>query len=157
MMKRIVSLTLVVLMVAALFVGCGSSKPEGTYKVKTMNGKEPEAYYREEIQKKLPEGTELTDELFKKGLEEAGLSADKLDEYMTLVFENDTVKLLAMGVELGSGTWKQDGEKLTLTMKSENEEKADSADCTFKDGEITMDMGDEEDPMKIVFAKAETK
>ena len=46
MMKRIVSLTLVILMVAALFVGCGSSDSvDGTYKLKAIDGKNVKEYF----------------------------------------------------------------------------------------------------------------
>ena len=44
MMKRIIAMTLVVVMVAALFVGCGSNGVEGTYKLKKVNGVDLEEF-----------------------------------------------------------------------------------------------------------------
>ena len=63
MMKRIVSIALVVLMIAALFAGCsGSSSPEGTYKIKSINGKDVKSYFKESMGALAGEGEEITDE-----------------------------------------------------------------------------------------------
>ena len=45
-MKRVISLTLVVLLIAAMFVGCGgSSSPAGSYAIKTIDGKSLKDYF----------------------------------------------------------------------------------------------------------------
>lgn len=126
-MKRIVSIALVVLMVAALFVGCSSNSVDGVYRIKTVNGKELKTYLTEELG-----GTEDQIEAL---LKMAGI--DSLEDYMTITLNQDgTVKAAMMGEE-SEGTWKLDGEKLTLTVDGE------ATECTYKDGKITVDMDGE--------------
>ena len=137
MMKRIVSLTLVVLMVAALFVGCSSNSPAGKYKVKSVNGDDFKTYLAKEANKEtLDADTEkLMLDTFK---------VSSIDEIMTMEIKDDNSFTMNMMGQEATGTWKLDGEKLTLTVDN------DASDCTFKGGEITMEVSDD---MKVVFAK----
>lgn len=150
MMKRIVSLTLVVIMVAALFVGCGASKPEGTYKVKTINDKEPMTAIKDMIKDEL--GDAATDEKIEEYvgsyLQLFGVTAETISDFMVMTFENDNVTMKSPDGET-KGTWKLDGEKLSITYTDEdNETKTD--EYTFKGGEISG--GD--DGFSLVLAKA---
>ena len=125
-MKRILSVTLVVLMAVALFVGC-ASKPaatDGVYKIKTVNGKEMTAYLTEELDGAAVD-VEAKLKLF--GIE-------KLEDYMTFALNEDgTLTVSVMGEE-SVGTWKLDGEKLTLTLDGETMEG------TYQNDEITVEM-----------------
>ena len=128
-MKRIVSLTLVVLMVAALFVGCGSSDSlDGTYKLKAIDGKNVKEYFTAIAEK----GGKTLQTV----LDFMGIDENTLDNLMTLVLKSDGTFSLnsKMDAEEKSydGTWTQDGDKLTLTMDNEPQE------FTLKDGELTF-------------------
>ena len=130
-MKRIVSLTLVVLMVAALFVGCGSSDSlDGTYKLKAIDGKNVKEYFTAIAEK----GGETLQTV----LDFMGIDENTLDNLMTLVLKSDGTFSLnsKMDAEEKSydGTWTQDGDKLTLTMDNEPQE------FTLKDGELTLEL-----------------
>ncbi|MBQ6432174.1 MAG: lipocalin family protein [Oscillospiraceae bacterium] len=133
MMKRIISLALVVLMVAALFVGCGSSapaNPEGTYKVKSIDGKSVKDYLKESFEAE--DDTDIDSVLSFLGL-------DNLEDFMTLTLETDgSFSMSFMGGE-ETGTWKLSGNKLTLT-NSDGEE----GEATFKSDDIVIDMDGEE-------------
>ena len=148
MMKRIVSLTLVVLMVAALFVGCGGgdSNPVGTYSFKSINGKSLEDYFAD----------------YKDQAEAAGMDFDALlalmgidlshpEEFMKLeLMEGGKLTLTAkmsVAEETKEGTWELNGDKLTMTVDGDPQE------CTFKNGEITMTMDGENGTETIVLAK----
>ena len=128
-MKRIVSLILVVLMVAALFVGCGSSDSlDGTYKLKAIDGKNVKEYFTAIAEK----GGETLQTV----LDFMGIDENTLDNLMTLVLKSDGTFSLnsKMDAEEKSydGTWTQEGDKLTLTMDNEPQE------FTLKDGELTF-------------------
>ena len=130
-MKRIVSLTLVVLMVAALFVGCGSSDSlDGTYKLKAIDGKNVKEYFTAIAEK----GGKTLQTV----LDFMGIDENTLDNLMTLVLKSDGTFSLnsKMDAEEKSydGTWTQDGDKLTLTMDNEPQE------FTLKDGELTLEL-----------------
>ena len=129
-MKRIVSIALVILMVASLFVACsgsGSASPEGVYKIKTINGQSMKAYFAEMFGSTEDEVDSL--------LKLAGI--ENIDEYMTFTLKKDGVFTATVMGEEETGTWKLDGEKLTLTIEE------DPMECTFKNGEITVDMNGE--------------
>ncbi len=133
MMKRIVSIALVVLMVAALFVGCGGSVSAedvpGTYKVKTVNGKDLKDYFLESFEM---ESEDDLDSVL--GL----LGIDSLEDFMVFNLDADgSFTASAMGEDL-EGTWKLDGSKVILTAEGEDQE------ATFKNGNLVIDMdGDE--------------
>lgn len=133
MMKRILSLALVVVMVAALFVGCGSSDSvEGTYKLKAIDGKNIKDYYTEKAGK--------SGETLETVLKFMGVEETDLDNLMTLTLNADGSAAMnsKMDVEEKSydGTWKQEGDKITVTVDNDPQE------FTLKDGEITAKFGD---------------
>ncbi len=136
MMKRIVSLALVILLVAALFVGCGSSSsgtadgnPEGTYKIKTVNGKGIKEYFGESM------GAASDAEI---NLALSFFGVDSFEDLIVFDLQSGGVlKITMMGVE-SEGTWKLEGSKITMTMDGEDGE------ATYKDGEIVVDMDGEE-------------
>lgn len=133
MMKRILSLALVVVMVAALFVGCGSSDSvEGTYKLKAIDGKNIKDYYTEMAEK--------SGETLETVLKSMGVEETDLDNLMTLTLNADGSAAMnsKMDVEEKSydGTWKQEGDKITVTVDNDPQE------FTLKDGEITAKFGD---------------
>ena len=142
MMKRIVSLTLVVLMIAALFVGCGSNGPEGTWKVKTIDGEKYSEYVDAMVSLFTAfAGDELkmSESEIKSLFEKAGsftLKADGTAESIDLDEETmtETTK---------TGTWKLDGEKITITIDGS------AIEGTLKDGKITV----EEDGHTMVLEK----
>ncbi len=133
MMKRIVSIALVVLMIAALFAGCsGSSSPEGTYKIKSINGKDVKSYFKESMGALAGEGEEITDEQIDAILALMGIN--NIDEFVTFTLEEGGNFKASMMGEEQTGTWKLEGDKLTMTIDG------DDATGTFKDGEITIEM-----------------
>ena len=135
MMKRIVAITLVVIMVAALFVGCGSSSPEGLYRVKTMNGQSLKDAMMAEM------GSGATEDQLNAFLQLMGI--EKLEDIITFDLQSGGKVVASMMGEKTEGTWKVDGEKITITIDG------DAQEGTFKNGEITI----EEDGMKMVLAK----
>ena len=86
MMKRIVSIVLVVLMIAALFAGCSSSSPEGTYKIKSINGKDLKTYFKESFGAMAEEGQEITDDQIEGFLKLMGINS--MDEFVTFTLES---------------------------------------------------------------------
>lgn len=178
MMKRIVSITLVVIMVAALFVGCSTSV-EGKYKLKTINDKEPKAFFTEMMTQMMTafgmEGEELD-----KAVKEMNDSLDKLGDLLTIELKADGVMEMksemdaAMDVgeegeegeeskpESVTGTWKQDGETITLTYPGEKDEETGEVKDTvlkgtLKDGKLTITEEPEEgeeDGMKMTMVLA---
>ena len=130
MMKRIVSITLVVLMIAAMFVGCGSSSPEGLYKIKTVNGKSMMDSLKEEA------GDEMTEEQIKALLSFLGI--DNIEEAITFELKADGTLSVKMMGEESTGTWKVEGDKITMTIDG------DSVTGTYASGKITVKMDDQE-------------
>ena len=118
-MKRIVSLTLVVLMIAALFVGCGSDSVPGTYKLKKINDKGVKEFFDDL-------GMDLST---------LGVDASKLEDMMTMTLKDDGTVEIADNMdgsgETVTGTWKQDGDKVTISAGGEDME------LTFKSGALT--------------------
>ena len=113
-MKRIVSLALVVLFVAAMMVACGgedvASNPAGKYYVKTINGKTLEEAISEELG-----GMSLDDAL-------KMANVDSLNDLMYLELKEDgTAAMTSMGISM-DGTWKQDGGKLIITIEGDSQE-----------------------------------
>ena len=138
-MKRIVSLTLVVLMIAALFVGCGSDSVPGTYKLKKINDKSIKEFY-EEIAKAA--GVDLST---------MGIDVNKMEDMITITLKDDGTAEMKGSFEMdedaedqvATGTWTQDGDKVTITVDGKAQE------CTFKSGELTIT----ESGMSMTFAK----
>ena len=115
-MKRVISIALVVLMTAALLVACGSSSgPEGKYVLKSFNGKSVDERIKSEA-----ESVGMTaDELLKQ------LGIDNGENLIVLELKADGtlyMKEAMFGTE-STGTWKQDGSKIVMTV--------DGQDSTF--------------------------
>lgn len=123
-MKRIISLLLVTLLVAALFVGCSKSDPVGTYKI-DMDSMIKAAKEESEAAKSMSDA-EIRELLEKTGITEDAMGLEiKDDGKFTIDFAGDKEE----------GTWKLDGSKITLTVDN------DPLECDYEDGKITMDMG----------------
>ena len=123
-MKRIISLLLVTLLVAALFVGCSKSDPVGTYKIDLDS--------MIEAKKKESDKTkDMSNEEIKDLMKQAGISEDAFG----LEIKDDGKFTLEYAGEKEEGTWKLDGSKITLTVDN------DPLECDYEDGKITMDMG----------------
>ena len=135
-MKRIISLTLVVLLVAALFVGCGSSSVDGTYKMTKINDMSLKDFY-----------TQMA-EAFGVSLDDLDIDLDAIADSFTLTLKADGTAVVKGDMEGESteektGTWKQEGDKVTITIDDEPME------FTFKDGTLTAEM----DGMAVTFSK----
>lgn len=118
-MKRFVSLMLVVLLVATLFVGCSSgasSSPEGTYKIKSIDGKDLKTYFTDSLKEQ-----GIAEEDFDSMLGLMGLSMDTLSDFMTITLNKDgTVTMDAMDEDATTGTWKLEGDQLTISADGED-------------------------------------
>ena len=144
-MKRILSLVLAVLLVAALFAGCELlGSPAGTYTVKTINGKSVKDYYTTTAKEEY--GVDLTGLLSL-----LGIDLDHPEELMSIDLKEDGTAEYKSGLlgdaKVASGTWKQEGGKLLLTLAGETRE----LDYSF--GKITLELGSEQKPMTVVLGK----
>ncbi len=160
-MKRtiigIMSLLLCAVLAASCLAGCGKSKsgskasnsPAGKYVVKTIDGKTPD----ETIDAMLSEDTEssMTKEEWLKQI-----NVSSPEEIVTIELKDD--KTADMNIAVFSlkskGTWKQDGNKITITRERE-EDDSDLDDSeltttfTLNGNELTADEGEP----KYVFIK----
>ncbi len=132
-MKRVIALTMAVLMIAALLVACGG--PEGKYVVKSIDGK-------------------TVDEAIKESAEAAGMSVDDMlkqmginsvEEIVTLELKNDgtAVMEVKMFSTTKEGKWEKNGDKITITIDDQ------PANFTLKGNELHSEDGDQ----KYVFVK----
>lgn len=133
-MKRAISLMLVVLFVAALFVGCSKSDPVGSYKVDMDNLIKTMKESEESLKDK-------SDDDIKALLKTAGMD----EESMGLEIKKDGTFTLDFMGQTTKGEWKQDGSKLTLTVDG------DPAEATIDGDTITLEV--ESAGMKLVFVK----
>lgn len=139
-MKRIVSLALVVLLIAALFVGCGNSSVEGTYLIKSMGGVAVEDMFKEEAGDDFDLDAILS--MFK---------VSSLGELITMELKADgtvTMKNVMDAMDSDedstmSGTWKQEGDKVSITIDGDTQE------FTLNGSELSGGEGDE----AMVFVK----
>ncbi len=131
---RAIALALVVLTAIACLAAC-STKPEGKYVLKTIDGQTPE-----EAVKKVAEALGISAEDF---LKQAGI--DKFEElYTSELFADGKAKIVAgMFDSTTEGTWKQDGDKIIIT--------ADDQPATFKLNGKELENVDGE--QKYVFVK----
>lgn len=140
-MKRIISLTLAVLLIAALFVGCGST-PAGVYTLKTINGSSVKEYYTAAAE---AEGIDID-----KLLELIDIDLEHPENMMQIELKDDgsvAFKSNFGDAKEGTGTWKQEGDKLILTMDGEDQT------IDYKNGEMTLELGNAEKPMTVVLGK----
>ena len=132
-MKRVIALTMAVLMIAALLVACGG--PEGKYVVKSIDGK-------------------TVDEAIKESAEAAGMSVDDMlkqmginsvEEIVTLELKNDgtAVMEVKMFSTTKEGKWEKNGDKITITIDDQ------PSNFTLKGNELHSEDGDQ----KYVFVK----
>ena len=135
-MKKITAVFTVVLVLAMMLslAACGSS-PEGKYVVKSIDGQSVE-----DALKSTADASGMSvDDLLKQ------MNIDKAEEIVTMELKSDgkavmDVKMFSTTTE---GTWKQDGEKIAITIDDQTN------NFTFKNNELTNDEGDQ----KYVFVK----
>lgn len=144
-MKRILSLVLAVLLVAALFAGCELlGSPAGTYTVQTINGKSVKDYYTTAAKEEY--GVDLTGLLSL-----LGVDLDHPEELMSIVLKEDGAAEYKSGLlgdtKVASGTWKQENGKLLLTLGGETRE------LEYRNGKITLELGSADKPMTVVLGK----
>ena len=128
-MKRIISAVLVALMIAALLVGCGSN-PAGHYVVKSIDGKS--------VDEALQSSADAAGMSKEDYLKQLGVPSAEEIIVMDLKSDNTAVMEIKMFSTTKEGTWKQDGDKVTITIDN------DGADFTFKGNELTSQTGDQQ-------------
>ena len=144
-MKRILSLVLATLLLAALFAGCELlGSPAGTYTVQTINGQSVKDYYTTAAKEEY--GVDLTGLLSL-----LGIDLDHPEELMSIVLKEDgTVEYksgLLGDMKVASGTWKQEGGKLLLTLGGETKE------LEYRNGKITVELGSASKPKTVVLSR----
>ena len=136
-MKRIIALTMAVLMIAALLVACGG--PEGKYQVKTMNGKDLKTYFEEIIQQ-TGENVTLDEYLEKSGI-------GKIEDLIVFELTSDGKTKFTINSPNGSyskeGTWEKNGDTIKMTVDG------DSQEFTMKGNELSANL----DGTEYVFVK----
>lgn len=144
-MKKIVSIILAAVMVLAFAAACSTAKVEGKYVVKSIDGKGILDYIKEEAEL---EGVDLETILSMMGLTEETIS-----ELMTVELKEDKTAVMTMiGEENETGTWKLDGNKVTITS-----EDGESAEFTYNNGELTYKMTEGEESHEMVLVKVPAK
>ena len=156
-MKRIISLTLAVLLIAALFAGCAGSKadsPVGTYVIKTINDKSLKDYFTEAFGAAAEEGFDMSALLAMMGID-----LEHPEDLMRITLKEDgTVEVTSKLDEIGeeeegegeekeTGTWKQDGDKIIISADGEDTELG------YKNGELTMTTEEDGETVSMVLAK----
>ncbi|MBR0232088.1 MAG: hypothetical protein IJQ53_07685 [Clostridia bacterium] len=131
---RAIALALVVLTAIVCLAAC-STKPEGKYVLKTIDGQTPE-----EAVKKVAEALGISAEDF---LKQAGI--DKFEEIYTIELLADGKAKIVAGMfdSTIEGTWKQDGDKIIITADDQ------PATFTLKGKELETVDGEQ----KYVFVK----
>ena len=112
-MKRFTAVMLAVLLMVLALVGCSkSSSAAGTYIVKTIGGQTVEEAFTEMLEQ-YGDGTTLDDLLAMFGME-------SIDEFMVVELKEDGTAVLKMAGEKDeTGTWKEEGDKVTVTYGDE--------------------------------------
>ena len=138
-MKKMLAILLVVVTVFGMLAGCSAKKTvdaEGTYLVKTIDGKTVKEYF-DEMAQEYGMDIETIAPLM-------GLEVDTLDEFITIELNKDgKAKLNSVMDDSEEGTWSAEGNMLTITIGNEPQT------FEYKDGEFTMDA----DGMTVVFVK----
>ena len=113
-MKKTVVILLIAAMLCAMAAGCSSSDPVGSYYTKTLNGKTPIDHL-----KTTDEAAALQMLLGLMGLTEKEFN----EKVLTIDLKsNGTVSLSSILGDSGTGTWKQEGSKIILTIDGETQE-----------------------------------
>ena len=170
-MKKILALTLVLVLVLAAFVGCkktdatdknGDAAAQktteaplsegivGWYKAETVNGMSFTEWVASMFSGLAGEdetAPTMSEEELKEKLTSLGID---LDNFMSIeLLEDGTAVMSSMGIA-SKGTWTQDGENVTVTTKDGTEQKG-----TFDGSRLTLKASSEEMETTVVFVKAQ--
>ena len=170
-MKKILALTLVLVLVLAAFVGCkktdaadknGDAAAQktaeaplsegivGWYKAETVNGMSFTEWMASMFGGLTGEdetAPAMSEEELKEKLTSLGID---LDNFMSIeLLEDGTAVMSSMGIA-SKGTWTQDGENVTVTTKDGTEQKG-----TFDGSRLTLKASSEEMGTTVVFVKAQ--
>ena len=117
-MKRIITTLLMIATLMILCVGCGKGSKDvsGTYKITSIGGKS------------------VAD--LQKQYDDAGMDV-KIADMFKMELKSDGTFTMEYSGETQSGTYKVDGEKISMTIDGDTEEG------TIKDGKITLGSGDD--------------
>jgi hypothetical protein len=135
-MKRAFSLFLAVLFVLVIVTGCGgSSSVTGKYYTKSIDGVLIEDYFKSELEGL--EGFSIDDYLSLVGI-------TAVEEFITVELKADGTAVVGVaGEDASTGTWVQNGDKITITIDGE------AVDFAVKGNEISFS----EDDQVIVLVK----
>ena len=111
-MKRTIAIALAIVLVSFVFVSC-SSGAAGKYVVKSVNGEDASGL-----------------------ISEYGLSS--LEEFMTVELKADGSATVSVMGESNTGNWKQEGDKIKITIEGDTEE------FTLKGNELSVSMDGED-------------
>ena len=170
-MKKILALTLVLVLVLAAFVGCkktdatdknGDAAAQktteaplsegivGWYKAETVNGMSFTEWVASMFSGLAGEdetAPTMSEEELKEKLTSLGID---LDNFMSIeLLEDGTAVMSSMGIA-SKGTWTQDGENVTVTTKDGTEQTG-----TFDGSRLTLKASSEEMETTVVFVKAQ--
>ena len=170
-MKKILALTLVLVLVLAAFVGCkktdatdknGDAAAQktteaplsegivGWYKAETVNGMSFTEWVASMFSGLAGEdetAPTMSEEELKEKLTSLGID---LDNFMSIeLLEDGTAVMSSMGIA-SKGTWTQDGENVTVTTKDGTEQKG-----TFDGSRLTLKASSEQMETTVVFVKAQ--
>ena len=170
-MKKILALTLVLVLVLAAFVGCkktdatdknGDAAAQktteaplsegivGWYKAETVNGMSFAEWVASMFGGLAGEdetAPTMSEEELKEKLTSLGID---LDNFMSIeLLEDGTAVMSSMGIA-SKGTWTQDGENVTVTTKDGTEQTG-----TFDGSRLTLKASSEEMETTVVFVKAQ--
>ncbi len=129
-MKRIATLSLVILFIFALVTGCAglpsASSAAGTYVTKAVNGTDVDDYFKQELGDDAESYYEL-------------LGIESFSEFLIMELKADgTAVVTSMAEEAQTGTWTQSGNTITVTIDGE------AQDCTINGNEITIGLEGEQ-------------
>ena len=166
-MKKILALTLVLVLVLAAFVGCKKTDATdknaqkttaapvsdgivGWYKAETVNGMSFTEWMASMFGGLTGEdetAPAMSEEELKEKLTSLGID---LDNFMSIeLLEDGTAVMSSMGIA-SKGTWTQDGENVTVTTSDGTEQKG-----TFDGSRLTLKASSEQMETTVVFVKAQ--
>ena len=166
-MKKILALTLVIVLVLAAFVGCKKTDATdknaqkttaapvsdgivGWYKAETVNGMSFTEWMASMFGGLAGEdetAPAMSEEELKEKLTSLGID---LDNFMSIeLLEDGTAVMSSMGIA-SKGTWTQDGENVTVTTSDGTEQKG-----TFDGSRLTLKASSELMETTVVFVKAQ--
>ena len=149
-MKKLIALLLIAVLALTCFAACGkkddgkaAADPVGMYVVKTFNGKTIEEYLKDYVAAQggeqaaaLVESLDLDTLLQVAGIE-------SVDDFISMELKADGTATITMTGETETGTWTQDGSKVTVTIDD------DPVEFTQNGNELSA----EKDDMSMVFVK----